>query len=322
LLSTAHARLVTPAAVLLTTAVVVAATVVPAFAAQPLTSGTTIPGTPGPGVTLADGSALASAPVRVMVIGDSVAQSLDAGLVHAQSRYHLKLANMAILGCGVAQGTGVWVQSHGVETQFIVAAPCQLEPHHGFVTWETAWKSWLRAVKPNVVVLLAGRWEMSDRTYQGHRTNILNPVLATYVRHQLERAVTIATSTGARLVLETAPCFDAGQQPNGAPFPEDDPRRLAIYNGIVRAVAREFPKTVTLQNLFALACPEGKFVATLHGAPFRPDGIHFAPDPGTGADLLAPRILPLWEQLGHIQEEAGGEVIPGPVPKQKQLSPP
>ena len=221
----ARARVLTPIAVVATSVVAIVATATPTFAAGSASSATTIPGTPGPGVTLPGATPVASAPVRVMLVGDSVAQSLGLGLLHSTARDHIALSNRAIQGCGVAQGPAVWMQLHGVETEFIVAAPCRLSPRDGFVPWETAWKNWLRQVRPNVVVLLAGRWEVADRSYHQVRTNILNPAFATYIRHQLERAVQIGTSHGARMVLMTAPCSDSGQQPNGAPFPEDSPAR-------------------------------------------------------------------------------------------------
>jgi hypothetical protein len=37
-------------------------------------------------------------------------------------------------------------------------------------------------------------------------------------------------------------------------------------------------------------------------------------DPGTGAALLAPDILPEWETLGHEQEAAGGRIETARLP--------
>ena len=56
----------------------------------------------------------------------------------------------------------------------------------------------MNEVKPNVVVLLAGRWEVVDREYQGAWTNILSPTYAAYVKAQLEEASKLVTSTGRR----------------------------------------------------------------------------------------------------------------------------
>jgi peptidoglycan/LPS O-acetylase OafA/YrhL len=313
-LTPAKARVVAPVAVVVTSLVAVVATAPPSFASGNASSPTALPGTsPGPDLTLPNGSVLGAAPVRVLLVGDSIALSLGIGLVPAEQRFHLGIANRAILGCGVAQGPAVWGAQHGAEMAQLVAEPCEVKPNPGFVTWETAWKKWLAEAQPNVVVLLAGRWEVSDRSYHGVRTNILNPVFATYVRHQLERAVLIGTSTGARMVLMTAPCSGAQLQPDGKPFPEDEPGRISLYNQILRAVAAEFPSKVVVQDLFSLSCPGGHFTATLDGRPFRPDGVHFDGTVG-GARLLAGQVLPLWEQLGHVQEAEGGTVIHTPLP--------
>jgi peptidoglycan/LPS O-acetylase OafA/YrhL len=314
LLSVARARVVTPVAVI-GMAVLVFATTVPATTAGAVPTGTATQTTlGGSGQTVP--ASLANAPVRVMLVGDSVALSLGFGLEYAASQWHLTIADLAILGCGVAEGGPLWANRQGQEQRFAVAVPCHPTPVDGYVPWTTAWQSWLREVHPNVVVLLAGRWEVTDREYQGRRTNILHPNFAAYIKHMLEQAVTIGTSTGARMVLMTAPCLSEGEQPNGAAFPEDDIRRVDAYNTLVKEVGAENPRTVAVQDLFKTVCPGGKFTPTLNGAPLRdPDGVHFQVAVGTGADLLAPAILPLWEDLGHRQEASGGRVVMTPLPK-------
>jgi peptidoglycan/LPS O-acetylase OafA/YrhL len=322
LLSVARARVVTPVAVI-GMAVLVFATTVPATTAGAVPTGTA-PQTTLPGGSGQTGPAsLANAPVRVMLVGDSVASSLGVGVYADESKWHIQEENLAILGCGVAQGGGVWDDIQGQQVWVPVAYPCRLHPAKGDVPWTTAWVNWLREVRPNVLVLLAGRWEVVDRLYKGRRINILNPIFSAYVKSQLERAVHIGTSTGARMVLMTAPCFDRGEQANGTPWPQDNIRRVEVYNELVHQVGEEFPTTVTVQDLFPLACPGGKFTPTLNGVQLRdPDGIHFAYSANGGAQLLAPSILPLWEDLGHRQEAGGGHVITGPVPSLAHLSPP
>jgi len=275
----------------------------------------TVPVAPVPSTVVSIPAALATAPVRVMLVGDSVAITLGRGLLYHETGSHITLANQGIVGCGVVQGTKAWAPENGQQQAYDVGWPCWLGPKHGFVPWPEAWRHWLREIRPNLVVLLAGRWEVVDRVYQGRRTNILHPVFAAYVKRMLERAVTIGTSGGAHMVLMTSPCFSEGEQPDGTPFPEDNVRRVQEYNRLVREVGAEFPATVTVQDLYAMTCPGGKFTPTLAGVQLRsPDGVHFAPGAGIGADLLAPRILPLWEQLGHEQEAAGGTVVTGSIP--------
>jgi peptidoglycan/LPS O-acetylase OafA/YrhL len=301
------ARVVAPAAVVATAALVVAATVPAAASGAPLPS-------PGTAVRAAAAGAGPAAPVRVLLVGDSVALSLGVGLTYQATRSHITLEDLGILGCGVAFGTVLWADDAGQEQPFTIAPPCQSGAGAG-VPWTDAWRSWLGEVHPNVVVLLAGRWEVTDHLYDGVRTDILHAGFAAYVRGMLERAVAIGTSTGAHMVLMTAPCFSEGEQPDGSPFPEDDIRRVEAYNRLVDEVGAANPSKVTVQDLFSMACPGRRFTTTLHGAPFRSaDGVHFDTAPGTGADLLAPRILPEWENLGHAQQAAGGSVVTTPLP--------
>jgi hypothetical protein len=269
-------------------------------------------------------------PVRVLVVGDSVALTLAAGLAYAQGQYRLDIYNEGIIGCGLAVGE-YYVQA-GIVTQS--GAPCSPDPasrqcflfHRAASvpcqSWENAWRQWLTQLHPNVVVLLAGRWEVVNRTSpSGEWTNILVPSFAQYIKQQMEMAVTIGTSTGAKMVLETAPCFDSGEQPDGAPWPEDSPARLDAYNNLVRQVGAQFPKKVTVQDLYSVVCPQLHYASELNGVPVRnADGVHFvkptstAADDDVGGEYLAPALLPLWEELGHEQEAQtrGASIDRGP----------
>ena len=146
-------------------------------------------------------------------------------------------------------------------------------------------------------MILAGRWEVANRTYQGHWTNIENPRYAAYVKRQLKRAVYVAGSRGAHVVLMTAPCYDSGEQPDGDPWPEDSAARLAIYNRLVRQVAATSPDT-TLLNFNAMACPGGHYQEYLDGRQVRlADGVHFT---FTGGKVFASRIWPVVAALGAL----------------------
>ncbi len=161
------------------------------------------------------------------------------------------------------------------------------------------WQDAINAVKPNVVVLLAGRWEVVDREYEGTWTNILHPAYAAYVKQQLEQASQLVTATGARMVFLTAPCTNEGEQPDGAPWPEDDPARLAVFNRLVREVAAAHPQTDSVVDLNAAACPRGKFATTVDGVVLRnSDGVHFTDAGGT---WLAPKLMPAIVAAGRAQ---------------------
>jgi peptidoglycan/LPS O-acetylase OafA/YrhL len=285
-------------------------------------------------ITSAVPAAYATTPTRVLLVGDSQALTLGIGLqtalsAHPQKYDGLRLLNEGILGCGVADGT-TGEQSGGT---FIVGAPCTPDPQSancppGGVfgpkqnvacqAWSAAWADWVRQFKPNVVVLLAGGGEVLDRLYHGQMTNILNPTFAAYVESQLQKAVRIATAGGAVVDFMTKPCQSTGEQPDGAPWPQDSTARQDAYNALLRKVAAQHPDQVYVQDLNAYVCPGGRYTQDLGGIPVREsDGSHFDMQPGGGGDYLAPAILPYWMDLGHLQEaRTNGASLPaGTLPR-------
>jgi len=268
-----RAWVATPIAAVATIVVLVLATTVPAVADVK-------PVTPEP--------ATARPKINVLVVGDSVALTLGIGIDAAslQKAFNFDEENKAEVGCGVAVGT-----LHRFKDQVgSSGASCQPNPSPGTQQWPQEWGGWISQYHPNVVVVLVGRWEVVDRTYDGQWTNILNPAYAAYVKQQLQLAVNVATSQGAGVVLMTAPCYDSGEQPNGQPWPEDSPARLNAYNDLVKQVVADNPGKATLFNLDALVCPGGRFEEYQGGVQIRNgDGIHFT---WTGGIYLGPRIWP------------------------------
>jgi hypothetical protein len=233
-------------------------------------------------------------PVKVLLVGDSTAYTLDAGLSAYENAYNVNIRNGAILGCGVTSGQEYELQ--GVDSP--VDSACN--GSHLTEQWPQVWRKSEDSFKPNVVMILAGRWEVVNRTFQlqGHWTNILNPKFAAYVQQQLYRAVRVAGSNGARVVLLTAPCYDTGEQPDGPPWPEDMLNRLAKYNDIVRQVAKT-SKGTSLMNFNVMACPGGHYESHFEGVGARSDdGVHFTL---AGGIVFESRIFPTIVKLGREQ---------------------
>ena len=279
LLSGWRSWVITPVAVLGTAAALVA-TSAPAVAAK----------VPAPRPSAAALSA--GPPVRVLVVGDSTALTLDIGLNEHARDYDVQPFNGGIFGCGITDGAEY--QEKGVVAP--MAVQCRGAPPQS--QWPVLWKADIAKDHPNVVMILAGRWEVTNRTYDGHWTNIENPRYGAYVRHQLRYAVQVAGSGGATVVLMTAPCYDTGAQPDGQPWPEDSRARLAVFNGIVRRVAATTRGT-SLLNFNAMACPGGHYEEYMDRQQVRlADGIHFT---FTGGNVFAPRIWPFIVSLGRRQ---------------------
>jgi peptidoglycan/LPS O-acetylase OafA/YrhL len=230
--------------------------------------------------------------VKVLLVGDSTALTLGIGLSEHQDSYDVQLLNGGIVGCGVTFGSEFQLQGIDAPMDRHCTSPGAVD------AWPQVWARDIKGDSPNVVMILVGRWEVANRTYQGHWTNIENPAYATYVRDQLEFAARLAGSGGARVVLMTAPCYDSGEQPNGDPWPEDSRDRLSIYNRIVRQVATAVPNT-SLLNFNAMACPGGHYEEYMDGSQVRQsDGVHFTFD---GGDVFASNIWPVIVALGREQ---------------------
>ncbi len=244
--------------------------------------------------------------LRVLTIGDSTALTLGIALSEDAAHYGITQRDVAILGCGVTDGRQVRVTGK-VQT---VARPCNSSPvppgtprvesvptPYGVSTttpdgerWTAWYRAWVARDRPDVVIILVGRWEMVTRTFEGHWTNILHPAFAAYVARELRRTVQLATADGAKAVLMTAPCFDSGEQPDGQPWPTDASARLDAYNRIVDEVAAQAGGRVSVFGLDALVCPGGVFHRVLGGVVVRsPDGVHFSASAGP---YLGPRIWP------------------------------
>jgi peptidoglycan/LPS O-acetylase OafA/YrhL len=262
----------------------------------------------------ATGSLYQGPPVRVTMFGDSVAftaaWAMDAA--GAPKRYDAVFHGDAILGCGVVRSSDV--RSHG--TQGGRVAPCNTATPVD-QQWPAVWQRDLSRTHPQVVTLLAGRWEVVDERIGGRWLHIGEPAFDAILRSSLRQAMQIGTSTGALMVALTSPCFDSGEQPNGQPWPEDSPARLERYNTILRQVAAEFPRTVTVDDFGAQVCPGGRFAPTVDGVRIRDgDGVHFLfKGPGTVAagQWLAAHLFPELVRVGRLQM-AGRHFVGGRLP--------
>ncbi len=268
---------------------------------------------PSVAVPAAPPTAPGRATVPVLVAGDSTALTMGLALAYAadQSKDGLEVIDKGSEGCGVAEGRTF--VADGVTSR--VPPACNSGAPVGD-QWPALLKDWINQYKPKVCVLLAGRWELFDRTdLAGHLTNITHPAYASYVQQQIQRFVSISTRLGCRVVLMTAPYFQSGEQPDGQPRPEDDPARVQDYNALVRAVARANPQTVSLVLLNPMVSVDGHYTQSIGKIVVRaPDGVHFpfyaifnedahAPDTAAQEEQFAlwigPKILPTIVKAAH-----------------------
>jgi peptidoglycan/LPS O-acetylase OafA/YrhL/lysophospholipase L1-like esterase len=240
------------------------------FAAADLGPPPTAPASP-PGQT---------GPVRVMVVGDSVANSMGPGLERAAAANGLSVWNASVDGCGITQDVGerhVW----GWETANPACSP----------GWRQRWPLQVGQFNPDVVVALLGTDDTFDRRIDGREITFDSPEGDDMTRNELQEAVAILSGSGARVVLLTTPYNVLGW-----------PRRVRVdrstynpawvdrWNSSVRAVATRNPSTTTVVDLNRFLGPEGKWGDMVDGVKVHTfDKMHLSPE---GADLVAGWLAP------------------------------
>ena len=218
----------------------------------------------------------AVAPRKLLLIGDSMAFTAGLGLAPYAADHGFVIANEGINGCGVVRGGPYryFGQQRDMEQR------CE--------DWPTAWQDALARNHPvDVVAIQVGRWELMDRVHDGRWTNLFDPAFAAYVEQELDAAVAIAGSTGAKVAVFTTPYYRRGVPPGGGLYPEDDPARTDAMNAILRRVAERH--RVALIDVGGRLSPEGTYTRDVEGIRVRSDGVHLTREAGA---VLAPFVLP------------------------------
>ncbi len=226
-------------------------------------------------------------PVRVLLVGDSMAGSLGAALAPYAARYDVTLVNEGHPGCAVSSDS---------EFRFLLyhatpGPPCRDGDPSALLD---AWQHYVDQYRPQVVLYLA-RTDQFDQVYDGSWTSIGSPGFDGFLSSQLRRGLAVLGSRGARVVLTTSPYYNASVDGAAGP-PEDTPSRVVTYDRILRAAARAVAGT-TVYPLGGLVDPGGTYQPTVDGVTMRcADAVHFS---RTSGRVIAPKLLPALVDLGR-----------------------
>jgi SGNH domain (fused to AT3 domains) len=252
------------------------------------------PGLSGPEhAQLVQAGAYGSHPVRLLILGDSIAMTLGMGLsLGARSAYGVTVADHATVGCDLDPQLEVFTSG-----QAGPATP-------GCDDWRALWPFLVAQARPQVVALGLGRWEVTDHLLHGSWVHVGEPVWDAHLTADLRDAISIFHTFGARVVLFTMPYVDPPErQPDGMPWAEDSPERARAYNAVVEHVATLEPAgEVTVIDLNRMLSPGGVYTAAVGGVDVRSaDGIHVSLPGGV---LLQRQILPAVDRIGMEDETA------------------
>ena len=287
------------------TACLVAATLVPAGAQSPaLAVGAALGGGANPpaGPHLDQGiqsqldavAAGTGGPVRILLVGDSLATTLAIGVGMGSEAYGVRFLNDAVIGCGLVLT--------GLVTNRGITAPETGGLRDGAQwvrcdTWPQRWAADEARFHPDVTVLLEGAWEVRDREIAGQWVHVGDPNFDAMELSALREAVQVLGSTGSKVVLLTSPYFQQPDQPDGAPQPADQPGRVDRFNQLLAQVASGSPGQVSLLDLSARVSPSGHYARTVDGIDIRAaDGLHFTL---AGDQWLQPWLLAALRAVGQ-----------------------
>jgi lysophospholipase L1-like esterase len=134
---------------------------------------------------------------------------------------------------------------------------------------------------------MIGRWEIVDRMHDGEWMHVGDKDYDAYLRTELGRAMDIVASTGAHVVVTTAPYSRRSEKSDGSLYPEDDPDRTDEWNALLREVAGD-RKNVTVLDLNKKMNPGGYYQNRINGIRLRGDGVHPTPQ---AVEWLAPWLI-------------------------------
>jgi SGNH domain (fused to AT3 domains) len=217
----------------------------------------------------------AAAPAhRVLVIGDSLAESMLPGLGASAAAHGVELMSRAFGGCGLL--TGLPLDPTGQPYPFSQAC------NDSRAAWQT---QSVQDLQPDVVIWLGAAWDERDRLVDGTDAQIGTVAGNRIFLQLIDQSAQRLTATGARLVMVTA-APDRGSQL--AADPTRNPR-LAELNRLLRLYAAFHQ--IQVVDLAPIICPGAtpECPETVNGVVMRPDGYHVGPN---ASPVIADQVLP------------------------------
>jgi peptidoglycan/LPS O-acetylase OafA/YrhL len=226
-----------------------------------------------------------AAPLRVLVVGDSLMAQMGAALEQWAAAHpdELVVFNHSQLGCPVARGGEVRIPD-GTESDVLAqcnewATPVDEEQlvEPTVVSWTTA----VEAFRPDVVLALVTPWDVADRRIPERGfddwTHVGEPAYDDYVRSEYRAASEVLGATGARVLWMLGPALDRPVTP------QNDPVRIAALNDLVRDAIATDPRATTVDYPGWLGRVGDTRDRTLRG-----DGMHLSP---AGLEQVVPWLL-------------------------------
>jgi peptidoglycan/LPS O-acetylase OafA/YrhL len=221
-----------------------------------------------------------AAPVKALMVGDSVAFTLGRGFEHVDNS-GVVLWDRSQLGCGFLPADQVKMGGQVVDN----ASACIARLDY--------WMPSIDQFQPDVVIMLVGAWDILDRKIDGQWYRPGTVEYDQLFLSELDRDTAALTAGGRKLVVLTTPFFSRPELlTTGQDWSEYDPWRVDRINALYRDFLVDHPGRFTLIDLNKKISPHGRFADSIDGIPVRGDGVHFTQEGAAWVDeWLAPQIV-------------------------------
>jgi lysophospholipase L1-like esterase len=208
---------------------------------------------------------------RLLVLGDSGATFLGAGLERVGATQHVEVRDAGTISCGIITDGGKLRLDGGGE----------LDDPSWCPGWPSRWRAELDAFDPDVVLVVLGWPGLGDRRVAGEWRHPCDPVFDARYRDVTRFALGVAGGTGARVVIADSPYLTL-------PVVQSDAaQRVDCINRSYRAAAGAAGASVL--PIGEWLCSSARHCTIESGGvTLRPDGIHFR---DAGADIAARWVL-------------------------------
>ena len=199
-------------------------------------------------------------PARVLVVGDSQSYFVGTGMAQMWGvPFGVDVQQSAGVGCGTAPITPMQY----LGSDFPLGRP-------GCREWLEALPRILQRFQPQVVVIVGGLADLSNRTINGSDQHIGQPAYDLWLQTGMSDFATKMGVTGAKVLWLTHPHVDPPNPPDIDQYPEEEHIRMDRYNELITQLAATDQNVFTADLAAVVANrPGGEFSRT-----FRPDGSH------------------------------------------------
>jgi len=212
-------------------------------------------------------------PLRVLVVGDSVGQTLGRGLeLWAYTTGRAEVENDAIPTCGL-----------GRTLEVRTPLGSDMEPSGTCADWAHTWAEKIATFDPDVVVVQYTVWEIEYRRLpDGHWAQPGDAAIDRWQLSEYRAAADVLSARGAPVLWLDSACVDE-------PIKHGEPYWFVDYQTIPRLAASR--PAVHVVDMNHLLCPHGPPENDFGGVhDVRPDGAHFS---DAGAFAVAQWLMPI-----------------------------